>query len=111
MVEADDEQTNNNMNQAMSTLNSKFLLKSHLSYYTEKTSKSLTPTEQNPSVETASPSAPSKPHDIDISKAYTSAFCDSTEIPISSEPDASTLYNGEPTEPLNFYIAKGDDHP
>ena len=35
-VVVDSEQTYNNMNQAMSALNSKLSLKSHLSYYTEK---------------------------------------------------------------------------
>lgn len=49
--------------------------------------------------------------EIDVSKAYTAAFCEITEIPIFNELDGIRPYNGEPLESLNRYIVQGDTHP
>ena len=49
--------------------------------------------------------------EVDVSKAYTAAFCEITEIPIFNEFDSFRPYNGEPIEPLNLYIVTGDTHP
>jgi len=49
--------------------------------------------------------------EIDVSKAYTSAFNDITEIPIFNEFDAFRPYEGEAVLPLNLYMVKGFEHP
>jgi hypothetical protein len=110
VVVVNEEQTYNNMNQAMSALNSKLFLKSHLSYYTEQDLEVLDAYRTKPICGMIGPKA-SKLIEIDISKAYTSAFCDITEIPIFNEFDAFKPYNGEPILPLNLYLVRGDSHP
>ena len=49
--------------------------------------------------------------EIDVSKAYTSAFCDISEIPIFNEFDAFKPYDNEPILPLNLYVVKDFNHP
>ena len=53
VVVVDSEEVYNNMNKGMAQLNSKLFLKNHLSYYTEKTSMSLTSTAPSRSAETS----------------------------------------------------------
>ena len=48
--------------------------------------------------------------EVDITKAYTAAFCDITEIPIFNEFDAFRPYGGEPIEPLNLYVIASAEH-
>ena len=49
--------------------------------------------------------------EIDVSKAYTSAFCDIAEISIFDEFDSFKLYNNEPILPFNLYVVKDFNHP
>ncbi len=49
--------------------------------------------------------------EIDVSKAYTSVFCDISEIPIFNEFDAFKPYGDEPILPLNLYVVKDFNHP
>ena len=49
--------------------------------------------------------------EIDVSKAYTSAFCEISEIPIFNEFDAFKPYENEPNLPLNLYVVKDFNHP
>ena len=48
--------------------------------------------------------------EIDLTKAYTSAFREITEIPIFNEFDCFRPYEGEQVLPLNLYIAKDFSH-
>ena len=49
--------------------------------------------------------------EIDVSKAYTAAFCDITEIPIFNELDAFKPYGDEEILPLSLYVVKDFSHP
>ena len=119
VVVVDDEATYNKMSQAMTILNNRLFLKSHLSHYTEQDIDILDAYRTKPvcgkvvNVDRASPGTPTvkKLIEIDVSKAYTAAFCEITEIPIFNEFDSFRPYNGEPIEPLNLYIVQGDAHP
>ena len=90
MVVVDDEATYNNMGQAMTLLNNKLFLKSHMSHYTEQDMDILDAYRTKPICGTLTSTdvrRGSKLLEIDVSKAYTAAFCEITEIPIFSEFD------------------------
>ena len=109
VVVVDDEETYNNMSQAMTILNNRLFLKSHLSHYTEQDMDILDAYRTKPICGTLS-KPQGKLIEVDVSKAYTAAFCDITEVPIFNEFDNFKPYNGEPIEPLNLYIVTGDTH-
>ncbi len=48
--------------------------------------------------------------EIDVTKAYTSAFCEISEIPIFNESDAFEPYEHEPMLPLNLYVVEDFNH-
>jgi len=111
VVAVDSEEVYNNMNSAMCALTSKLFLKSHLSYYTQHDVDVLDSYRTKPICGNLS-KAPSKSVvEIDVSKAYTAAFCKLTEIPIFNEFDAFKPYGGEPVLPLNLYVVKDFSHP
>ena len=110
-VVVDSEEVYNNMNQAMTALNSKLFLKSHMSYYTEKDLEVLDLYRTKPICGNLRAQQPNEKFiEIDVSKAYTSAFCDITEIPIFNEFDSFKPYEGESVLPLNLYIIKDFNH-
>jgi hypothetical protein len=112
VIVVDSEDVYNNMNQAMHTLKSKLFLKSHLSYYTAKDLEVLDAYRTKPICgNLADNRRVSNLIEIDVSKAYTAAFCDITEIPIFNEFDAFRPYESEPMLPLSLYVVKGFAHP
>ena len=116
VVVVDDEATYNNMSEAMNDLNNKLFLKSHLSHYTEEDIDLLDAYRTKPICGRlcSSPVGTDRARnliEVDVSKAYTAAFCEITEIPIFNEFDNFKPYNGEPIEPLNLYIITADLHP
>ena len=119
VVVVDDEATYNNMSQAMTILNNKLFLKSHLSHYTEHDIDILDAYRTKPVCGTVGAlgnkvvnvDRAKKLIEVDVSKAYTAAFFEITEILIFNEFDSFRPYNGEPIEPLNLYIVTGDTHP
>ena len=103
VVVVEDEQTYNNMSQAMSALCSKLFLKSHLSYYTEKDLDVMDSYRTKPICGNIFDHRQAgNLIEIDVSKAYTSAFSDITEVPIFNEFDAFKPYGGEEILPLNL---------
>ena len=111
LVVVDREDVYNNMNQAMATLNSKLFLKSHLSYYTEKDLEVLDLFRTKPICgNLRAHQSDEKLIEIDVSKAYTAAFCNITEIPIFNEFDAWKPYDSEPILPLSLYVVKDFNH-
>ena len=92
----DSEEVHNNMNLAMCTLNSKLFLKSHLSYFTAKDLEVLDAYRTKPICGKLTQHPNKNVIEIDVSKAYTSAFCDIAEIPCFNEFDAFKPYDGEP---------------
>ena len=119
IVVVDDEATYNNMSEAMTDLNNKLFLRSHISHYTEQDIDILDAYRTKPicgmlrSRRLVLPGTDMAKNliEVDVSKAYTAAFCEITEIPIFNEFDNFKPYNGEPIEPLNLYIVTGDLHP
>jgi len=110
-VVVDDEGTYNNMNRAMFELGSKLFSKSHKSYYTDEDLNILDRYRTKPICGTLEESRPSKGLiEIDISKAYTSAFSSITEIPVFNEFDAFKPYDGHEPLDLNLYLVEGDKH-
>ena len=108
VVVVDREDVYNNMNHAMATLNSKLFLKGHLSYYTEKDLEVLDLYRTKPICgNLRAHQSDEKLIEIDVSKAYTAAFCNITEIPIFNEFDAWKPYDNEPILPLSLYVVKG----
>ena len=92
----DSEEVYNTMNLAMCTLNSKLFLKSHLSYYTAKDLEVLDAYRTKPICGNLCKQETSdRLIEIDVSKAYTSAFCEIAEIPIINELDAFKPYDDE----------------
>ena len=92
-VSKGDEATYNNMGQAMTLLNNKLFLKSHMSLYTEQDMDILDAYCTKPICGVLPPRMPTvqepvggrKHIEVDISKAYTAAFSEITEIPIFNE--------------------------
>jgi len=117
VVVVEDEETYNNMSQAMTHMNNKLFLKSHLSYYTEEDVDILDTYRTKPICGMLKPVATDRVKqliEIDVTKAYTAAFCDITEIPIFNEFDAFRPYNDPltgPIEPLNLYLVESKPHP
>ena len=107
----DSEEVYNNMNVAMCTLNSKLFLKSHLSYYTSKDLEVLDSYRTKPICGNIYQLPTNNVIEIDVSKAYTAAFCEISEIPIFNEFDAFRPYENEPILPLNLYVVKDFSHP
>ena len=98
------------MNQAMSAMNGKLFLKSHLSYYTDKDLEIMDSYRTKPICGNLKQQC-NDLIEIDVSKAYTSAFNGITEIPIFNEFDAFKPYDGEAVLPLNLYVVKDFEHP
>ena len=73
LVVVQDEQTYNNMNKDVSTLNSKLCIKTHLSYYTDKDLEIMDLHRSKPICGNIS-QARDNLIEIDVSKAHTSAF-------------------------------------
>ena len=90
-------------------MNSKLFLRSHLSHYTEKDLEVLDTSCTKPICGNLS-SQQKNLIEIDLTKAYTSAFREITEIPIFNEFDSFKPYEGEEILPLNLYIAKDLNH-
>ena len=88
VVVVDTEEVYNNMNLAMCTLTVKLFLKSHLSYHTAKDLEVLDSYRTKPICGNLLKHPSKNVIEIDVSKAYTSAFCDIAEIPIFNEFDA-----------------------
>ena len=99
------------MNVAMCTLNSKLFLKSHLSYYTSKDLEVLDSYRTKPICGNLLQQPTQSVIEIDVSKAYTAAFCEISEIPIFNEFDAFRPYENEPILPLSLYVVKDFSHP
>ena len=110
VVVVDDEQTYNNMNEAMNAMKTKLFLKNHLSYYTEADLQIMDSYRTKPICGMLGAKQDNL-IEIDVSKAYTSAFNDITKIPIFNEFDAFKPYEGEEIEPLNLYMVKDFEHP
>ena len=111
VVVVDTEEVYNNMNWAMCTLTSKLFLKSHLSYYTTKDLEVLDSYRTKPICGNMTQHPNKNAIEIDVTKAYTSAFCDISEIPIFKEFDAVKPYGHEPILTLNLYVVKDFNHP
>ena len=112
VVVVESEDVYNNMSRAMTVLNSKLFLQSHLSHYTERDLEVLDSFRTKPICGTLRErGTKEKLIEIDVSKAYTAAFCDIAEIPIFNEFDAFKPYGGEELLPLNLYIVKDFHHP
>ena len=81
----DDEATYNNMVQAMTALNNKLFLKSHLSHYTEQDVDILDAYRTKPicGMLGCSPVQEKNLIEVDVSKAYTAAFCETTEATLT----------------------------
>ncbi len=88
VVVVDAEEVYNNMNLSMCTLTSKLFLKSHLSYYTAKDLEVLDSYRTKPICGNLIQHPKNNVSDIDVAKAYTSAFCDISEISLVNEFDA-----------------------
>ena len=111
VVVIDNEQTYNNMANAMNSLNCKLFLKTHKSYYTNDDITILDQYRTKPIVGmTGKPKIPNLV-EIDISRAYTSIFSEITKIPVFNEFDNFKEYNNEPIEPYSLYIVVGYQHP
>jgi hypothetical protein len=95
VVVVDDEATYNNMSQAMTDLNNKLFLKSHLSHHTDQDIDLLDAYRTKPICGRlcSSPVGADRARsliEVDVSKAYTAAFCEITEIPIFNESSSRT---------------------
>ena len=110
VVAVEDEATYNNMNQAMTSLNHQILMNSHKSYYTEFDMNVLDEYRTKPIVGNLADTSSNKLVEIDISKAYTSALCKISEIPIFNEFDNFKPCDGQAIEPLNLYVVKNKPH-
>ena len=88
VVVVDSEEVYNNMNLAMCTLNSKLFLKSHLSYYTAKDLEVLDTYRTKPIGGNLTQHPSKNVIEIDVSKAYTSSFCEISENQIFNEFDS-----------------------
>jgi hypothetical protein len=111
VVAVEDEETYNNMNQAMTAMNSKLFLKSHLSFYTEQDVDILDAYRTKPICGNLLKSNNSKNLiEIDLSKAYTAAFSEISEVPIFNEFDAFKPYRGEAIQELSLYLVKNGEH-
>ncbi len=88
VVVVDTEEVYNNMNLAVCTLTSKLFLKSHLFYYTAKDLEVLDSYRTKPICGNMTQHPNTNVIEIDVSKAYTSVFCDISDIPIFNEFDA-----------------------
>ena len=111
VVVVEDEATYNAMNQAMTSFNHKIFMNGHKSFYTELDLDVLDEYRTRPIV--GNIKAVSNKNDmveIDISKAYTSALSQITEIPIFNEFDSFRPYCGESIQPLNLYVVKNRKH-
>ena len=94
------------MNEAMVNFNTHIFKATHKSYYTQEDINILDEyrTVANLGMITYKPNE--KLTEIDISKAYTGAFCKITHIPIFNEFDAFQPYTGQPLESYTLYIVK-----
>jgi hypothetical protein len=105
-VVVDNEETYNLMNTAMVDFNKKLFKASHKSYYTQEDINILD--EYRTIANTGMLSK--KPKDdlveIDVSKAYTSAFCKIKKIPIFTEFDNFVKYSGQKIENYSLYIVE-----
>ncbi len=96
VVVVDSEEVYNNMNQVMSTLSYKLFLKSHLPFSTEKDFEVLDSYRAKPICDKLRMQQKNgKLIEIDVSKAYTSAFRGITEILIFNEFDDFRPYGKE----------------
>ena len=112
VVVVEDEATYNAMNQAMTTFNHKIFMNGHKSYYTDLDLDILDEYRTRPIVGNLKAVAnKSEMVEIDLSKAYTAALSDITEIPIFNEFDAFCPYEGQAVQPLNLYVVRSSDHP
>ena len=96
----------NKMNEAMVNFNTHIFKATHKSYYTQEDIDILDEyrTVANSGMITDKPNE--KLTEIDISKAYTGAFCKITHIPIFNEFDAFQPYIGQSLEPYTLHILK-----
>ena len=96
----------NKMNEAMVNFNTQIFKATHKSYYTQEDIDILDEyrTVANLGMITEKPNE--KLSEIDISKAYTSAFCKITHIPIFNEFDAFQPYTGQALEPYTLSTVK-----
>jgi hypothetical protein len=110
VIVIDNEQTYNNMSNAMSTIHSKIFLKTHKSYFTEDDLLILNEYRTKPIVGNIG-SNQDNMIEIDISRAYTSQFSQITKIPIFNEFDNFKPYNNEAIQPYNLYVVTNYNHP
>jgi len=95
----------NNMSSAMNKLNNALFKAEHKSHYSKRDVDILD------EYRTVVPVGMLKDAvgdlvEIDISKAFTSAFTEITEIPVFNEFDSFSLYNNEPISLNSLYIIK-----
>ena len=102
----DSETSDKTMNEVVVNFSIQILKATHRAHYTQVDIDILDEyrTVANLGMITEKPNG--KITEIDISKAYTGAFCKITHIPIFNEFDAFQPYTGQPLEPYTLYIVK-----
>ena len=96
----------NKMNEAMVNFSTQIFKATRKSYYTQEDIKILDEYRTVANLGMLTDRPYEKLTEIDISKAYTGAFCKITHVPIFNEFDAFQPYTGQPLEPYTIYIVK-----
>ena len=96
----------NKMNEAMVKFNSHIFKATHKSYYTQLDIDILDEYRTVANIGMIRQKPKEKLNEIDVSKAYTGAFCKITHIPIFNEFDSFQPYTGQPIEDYSLYVIK-----
>ena len=96
----------NKMNEAMVKFNSHIFKATHKSYYTQLDIDILDEYRTVANIGMIRQKPKEKLNEIDVSKAYTGAFCKITHIPIFNEFDSFQPYTGQPIEYYSLYVIK-----
>ena len=109
-INVEDETVYNNMNSAMCNFRNKIFINDHKSYYSENDLEMLN--EYRTVVPVGAlmeiPSAKNNIIEIDLRKAFTSAFLKIDEIPIFNEFDNFLKYDGNEIQDFNLYVVQPD---
>ena len=105
-VVVDNEETYNLMNTAMVDFNKKLFKSSHKSSYTQEDINILDEYRTISNTGMLSKKPKDDLVEIDVSKAYTSAFCKIKKIPIFTEFDNFVKYSGQNIDSYSLYIVE-----